>query len=128
MSLHCINEQKRQLEQLEQRIDVIINTERTQSEHGEQMMSDEQQLQLPMFPCTNEQCLDCREGVSIQEYAAIHLCVPNSGNIALDDMIRQARRDKFIVACLADTAGLEDSEESIVMMAKNIVDQLLTVV
>lgn len=35
------------------------------------------------------------EGLTTQQYAAIHLKVPNSGLDWLDDMIRQSLRDDF---------------------------------
>lgn len=34
-------------------------------------------------------------GMTLREYAAIHLRVPNSGTPWLDDMIQQSRRDVF---------------------------------
>lgn len=34
-------------------------------------------------------------GLTIQQYAAIHLRVPNSGDAALDEMIRQSLRDEL---------------------------------
>ena len=34
-------------------------------------------------------------GMSLREYAAIKLCVPDSGIGWLDDMIRQSQRDRF---------------------------------
>ncbi len=50
---------------------------------------------------------------SLREYAAIKLCVSNSGTDWLDDMIRQSQRDKF--AGLAMQAILSDVESSIVI-------------
>ncbi len=35
-----------------------------------------------------------------RQYAAIHLCVPDSGEKWLDDMITQSLRDKFAAAAL----------------------------
>lgn len=35
------------------------------------------------------------EGMTIREYAAIKLCVPESGADWLDEMIRKSQRDKF---------------------------------
>lgn len=34
-------------------------------------------------------------GLTIQQYASIHLRIPNSGDPALDEMIRQSLRDEF---------------------------------
>jgi hypothetical protein len=33
--------------------------------------------------------------IPVREYAAIHLCVPDSGNDELDAMIRRAQREKL---------------------------------
>lgn len=41
-------------------------------------------------------------GLTARQYAAIHLCVPSSGDEWLDDMIREAQRDRFAMAALAD--------------------------
>jgi hypothetical protein len=41
------------------------------------------------------------EGMSLRQYAAIHLCVPDSGEPWLDDMIRQAQRDRLSGQALA---------------------------
>lgn len=35
------------------------------------------------------------EGMTLRQYAAIHLKVPDSGTDWLDDMIRKAKRDEF---------------------------------
>jgi hypothetical protein len=34
-------------------------------------------------------------GLSVREYAAIHLCVPDSGDADLDAMIRRAQRERL---------------------------------
>lgn len=39
-------------------------------------------------------------GMTLREYAAIHLKQPHSGNPLLDEMIREARRDDFARAAL----------------------------
>jgi hypothetical protein len=48
---------------------------------------------------------DIRGGMSLRQYAAIKLCVPDSGLDWLDDMIRQAQRDRFAGQALA-VAGM----------------------
>jgi len=40
------------------------------------------------------------EGMRLQEYAAIHLKVPESGTPWLDEMIQKARRDEFAKAAM----------------------------
>ena len=39
-------------------------------------------------------------GMTLREYAAIHLRVPNSGNPELDDMIREAQRNELAAKAL----------------------------
>lgn len=39
-------------------------------------------------------------GLTKREYAAIHLCVPDSGDPEIDAMINRARRDRFAGAAL----------------------------
>jgi hypothetical protein len=47
--------------------------------------------------------------MSLRAYAAIKLCVPDSGLDWLDDMIRQAQRDRFAErAMIAACAGAAD--------------------
>jgi len=41
-----------------------------------------------------------QEGMSLRQYAAIHLQVPDSGDEWLDKMIRKARRDRFAIAAV----------------------------
>lgn len=47
------------------------------------------------------------QGMTLRQYAAIHLRVPDSGEDWLDDMIREAQRDAFAWQALAgmNTAG-----------------------
>ena len=50
----------------------------------------------PAFPILQDGCQFPRaEGMTLRQYAAIHLKVPNSGTEWLDDMIRKAQRDDF---------------------------------
>ena len=52
-----------------------------------------------------------QHGMSLRQYAAIKLCVPDSGLEWLDDMIRQAQRDRFAgQALIAACAGAADEE------------------
>ena len=54
------------------------------------------------------------EGMSLQTYAAIHLCVPMSEHPIVNEMINKARLDKFAAAALSGmtqgVAGLLDGE------------------
>ncbi|WP_440111708.1 hypothetical protein [Acidovorax sp. BL-A-41-H1] len=49
------------------------------------------------------------DGMTIRQYAAIHLCIPESGTDWLDDMIRKAARDK--IAAKAMQGSLADGAE-----------------
>lgn len=48
-------------------------------------------------------------GMTLRQYAAIHLCVPDSGTDWLDAMIRKARRDD--IAAKAMQGSLADGSE-----------------
>jgi hypothetical protein len=47
----------------------------------------------PAFPRSDYDNSDA--GMTLRQYAAIKLCVPDSGTDWLDEMIRRAQRDKF---------------------------------
>lgn len=53
----------------------------------------------PAFPCDltmyDKEVQVQMQGMTLREYAAIKLKVPNSGTDWLDEMIRQSRRDEF---------------------------------
>jgi hypothetical protein len=53
------------------------------------------------------------EGLTARQYAAIHLCVPQSGNEWLDDMIREAQRDRFAMAALAGFCAYGDNSGNV---------------
>jgi hypothetical protein len=70
----------------------------------------------PAFPQTRQQWHDSQSGgrfvatdtmggMSLRQYAAIKLCVPDSGLDWLDDMIRQAQRDRFAGQAIAGLAA-----------------------
>lgn len=94
-------------------------------------MESERLKKEPAFPVTEEQ-MDRIEkypqmaGLSKEEYAAIHLKVPNSGSGWLDEMIRKAnRRDAALAAMqgLLSYNGNSDEEflaETSVMIADKI--------
>jgi hypothetical protein len=56
-----------------------------------------------------------------RQYAAIHLCVPDSGEKWLDDMIKKALRDRFACHYVAHvvTLGLADDESSVSWIGEN---------
>jgi len=76
-------------------------------------------------------------GISTREYAAIHLCVPDSGNDELDAMIRRAQRERLAGQMLASLVGggnwrvgvkknkVATSPEDFSIVAKEIADALI---
>ena len=52
-------------------------------------------LNEPAMPLLGE-----TNGLSLREYAAIHLCVPMSGNDELDAMIKRAQRERLAATAL----------------------------
>jgi hypothetical protein len=46
------------------------------------------------------------DGMTLRQYAAIHLKVPNSGTDWLDDMIRQSLRDDFAAKAPMPSNGM----------------------
>ena len=71
-------------------------------------------LDKPMFPQSTGRCPACKvqlalaPGKSARVYAAIHLCVPESGDAELDAMIRKAQRQRL--AGMAMQGMLADGE------------------
>lgn len=60
----------------------------------------------PAFPIQGSYDTDYEHnGMSLRAYAAIKLCVPDSGLDWLDDMIRQAQRDRFAGQAIAGLAA-----------------------
>ena len=56
-----------------------------------------------------------QHGMSLRTYAAIKLCVPESGIDWLDDMIRQSQRDRFagqVLAARIASAEMPDHEQT----------------
>ena len=62
----------------------------------------------PAFPhvCPENVASFGHPGMTLRQYAAIKLCVPDSGTEWLDDMIRQAQRDRFAGQALAASPTL----------------------
>jgi hypothetical protein len=59
----------------------------------------------PAFPGVDE-LGDPYNGMTLRQYAAIHLKVPNSGTDWLDDMIRQSLRDDFAAKAPMPSNGM----------------------
>lgn len=54
------------------------------------------------------------DGMTLRQYAAIKLCIPDSGTDWLDDMIRKAQRDRFAGQALANRYSQDASNEKLV--------------
>lgn len=55
-------------------------------------MSNNTPLNQPAFPCESELHGKPHKGLTARQYACIHLCVPESGDPELDELIRKAQR------------------------------------
>jgi len=53
------------------------------------------------------------EGMTLRQYAAIHLKVPNSGTDWLDGMIRQSLRDDFAAKAMQSYLTLSVTQEAL---------------
>ena len=53
---------------------------------------------------------DTFPGFTKREYAAIHLCVPDSGNDELDAMIRRAQRERLAGQVLAELINMHQNK------------------
>jgi hypothetical protein len=60
---------------------------------------------FPIMRPTDPRIEYCDQGMTLRQYAAIKLCVPDSGLDWLDDMIRQAQRDRFAGQAIAGLAA-----------------------
>jgi len=61
-------------------------------------------------------------GLTKREYAAIHLCVPDSGNPELDAMIEKARRDRFAAAAPDQTRECWSKQQRAVLVGRSLED------
>ena len=58
-------------------------------------------LDQPAMPCEDviefggQKYPQAHPGMTVRQYAAIHLCVPDSGDADLDAMIRRAQRERL---------------------------------
>lgn len=69
-------------------------------------------------------------GLSLRQYAAIHLCVPDSGTDWLDDMIRERIRDELAADAMqalitSNDEGAGDRLDDIPEYAYHIADAML---
>lgn len=60
-------------------------------------------------------------GMNLRQYAAIHLCVPNSGEEWLDNLIREAQRNELAVKAMQ--GWFENSDYTMSMRADMPFDQ-----
>ena len=80
----------------------------------------------PVFARTPNQYVSGNKGITARDYAAIKLCIPNTGVEWLDDMIRQSLRDKFIAHALEGLcAAVTGGTSSIGIAAVEIADQAM---
>jgi hypothetical protein len=70
--------------------------------------------------------------MTLRQYAAIHLCVPDSGEGWLDDMIRKAQRDRLAGQALTlfywqrpEPKDGESGQDSIARMTYSVADAML---
>lgn len=63
-------------------------------------MSNEIEHGGPAFPSHGSMGEVAHAGMTLRQYAAIKLRVPNSGTDWLDDMIRESQRDEFAAKAL----------------------------
>ena len=84
----------------------------------------------PAFPCAKmsmdgERLLWPESGMTLREYAAIKLCVPESGIDWLDDMIRQSQRDRFAGQATAGIAANSLLRDTTADLAYKIADAVI---
>lgn len=77
-------------------------------------MSEEEQS-WPAFPQSNDQVvaglpLNACEGMTLRQYAAIHLKVPDSGTDWLDDMIKKSAQYGIIEYSIEETTAGDPSD------------------
>jgi hypothetical protein len=78
------------------------------------------------IPHSNEPgAYEAETGMSLREYAAITLRVPNSGTDWLDDMIRESRRMDFAGQALAGEYTKWDNPNSVAFFVNEVADAML---
>ena len=66
----------------------------------------------------NEPAMPCELGIQVggmtlRAYAAIHLCVPDSGNDELDAMIKRAQRERLATAAMSSILTCKEHDWTI---------------
>lgn len=72
----------------------------------------------PAFPQGNDRVVAAvsikqSQGMTVRQYASIHLKVPNSGTDWLDDMIRQSLRDDFAAKAMQSYLALDVTQDAL---------------
>jgi hypothetical protein len=81
----------------------------------------------PAFPVPNDANVNSQPGLTLRQYAAIRLRVPDSGIPELDAMIRESLRDWFAGQALAGftSSRLADGQWAVAEEAYGIADAML---
>ncbi len=78
---------------------------------------------------TNEAAALTHNGMTLRQYAAIKLCVPNSGTDWLDEMIRKSLRDRMAEKAMQGICAHPDSwglgDEGICKRSYEMADEML---
>lgn len=94
-------------------------------------MSEEKRINKPALPTYLEHWnsslkvpeLHSHPGISIREYAAIHLRIPDSGNAELDAMIQKSRRQDILISVI--NGGISTARGPIVGHAVVLTDEII---
>jgi hypothetical protein len=78
----------------------------------------------PAFPRQPNEYIQGSEGMTLRQYAAIKLRVPESGTDWLDDMIRKSNRDHFAAHAINEVGWYNNINQSAIM-AYEIADAML---
>lgn len=86
---------------LDNPISPILNSMKTDTTHDAETNVTRQETTYDYSPALSQ-----------REYAAIHLCVPMSGNEEIDEMIRESQRFELVKEALGGSASLFAEEAS----------------
>lgn len=70
-------------------------------------------LDQPAFSVHPGIIVEHYSGMTVREYAAIHLCVPDSGDDELDVIIRRAQRERLAGKVLAGLYASDDPNDGV---------------
>lgn len=78
-------------------------------------------------PSTDEEALRLRNGMTLREYAAIKLRVPESGTDWLDEMIRKSVRDEFAAKAMQAYISLDNlrDDDLVALCSYGLADTML---